>query len=215
MTRHVPSLAMLALGLAIFTTATSAMPLSGALAMRNAGLSNVETVRWGGGGWGGRGWGGGWRGGGWGWGVGAGLLGGAIVGSALAAPYYGYGPYYPAPYYGYGPYYPGLYYGYGPYYPAPYYRRDTFPIDCGANTPCARRRVGWRVSRLFREGHTVWGAPPRLLGRQGRPCPDARSLPRATSGDPYGGWEAGRTGRTLDGRPKGLARRAKLGRGLR
>jgi hypothetical protein len=117
MTRHVPSLGVLALGLAIFTTATSAMPLSGALAIRNAAPSDVEAVRWGG--WGGRGWGGGgWRGGGWGWGVGAGFLGGAIVGSALAAPYYGYG---------YGSYYPAPYYGYGPYYPAPYYRRGYAP----------------------------------------------------------------------------------------
>jgi hypothetical protein len=113
MTRHLPSLAVLALGLATFTTATSAMPLSGALAIRNAAPSNVEAVRWGGGGW---------RGGGWGWGVGAGFLGAAIVGSALAAPYYGYGPYYPAPYYGYG-YYGGTFPRYGgPTYD--YYRRD-------------------------------------------------------------------------------------------
>lgn len=46
------------------------------------------------------GWHGGWRGGGWGWGAG-GFVAGALVGSALAAPYYGYGPYY----YGYPPYY--------------------------------------------------------------------------------------------------------------
>jgi hypothetical protein len=123
MTRHVPSLGVLALGLAIFTTATSAMPLSGALAIRNAAPSNAEPVRWGG--WGGRGWGGGgWRGGGWGWGVGAGFLGGAIVGSALAAPYYGYGPYYPAPYYGYGyGYYGGAFPRYGGR-TYDYYRRD-------------------------------------------------------------------------------------------
>jgi len=46
---------------------------------------------------------------GWGW-RGPALLGGlaagAIIGGAMAAPYYGYGPYYGGPYYG-GPYYPG------------------------------------------------------------------------------------------------------------
>jgi hypothetical protein len=46
---------------------------------------------------------------GWGW-RGPALLGGlaagAIIGGAMAAPYYGYDPYYGGPYYG-GPYHPG------------------------------------------------------------------------------------------------------------
>jgi BA14K-like protein len=120
MINRVPALAaagLLAAGLGAFASAAAATPLSGALAIKNAMPSNIEAVRWGGGGWGGRGWGGGgwrgggWRGGGWGWGVGAGIVGGAIIGGALAAPYYGYGPYYPA--------YPPPYPYYGPVYGAP------------------------------------------------------------------------------------------------
>jgi BA14K-like protein len=133
MINRVPALAaagLLAAGLGAFASAASATPLSDALAIRNAAPNNVESVRWagggggwrggggggwrgGGGGWGGGGWrGGGWGGGGgWGWGVGAGIVGGAIIGGALAAPYYGYGPYYPA--------YPAPYPYYGPVYDAP------------------------------------------------------------------------------------------------
>ncbi len=107
MINRVPALAaagLLAAGLGAFASAAAATPLSGALAIENAVPGNIEAVRWGGG-WGGGGWrGGGWRGGGWGWGVGAGIVGGAIIGGALAAPYYGYGPYYPA----YPPPYPVL-----------------------------------------------------------------------------------------------------------
>jgi hypothetical protein len=57
--------ALLAAGLA---TETPATPLSSTLALKSgAPNSNIETVRWGGGGWGGReSVGGSWRGGGWG-----------------------------------------------------------------------------------------------------------------------------------------------------
>jgi hypothetical protein len=116
MTSHVSALAaatLLTASIALFAEPASTAPFSGALAIKKAAASDVETVRWGGGGWGGRGWGGGWRGGwgggGWrgaGWGLGAGILGGAIIGGALASPYYGYGYGYGSPYYGYG-------YGYG------------------------------------------------------------------------------------------------------
>jgi hypothetical protein len=100
MTNRLPALAaalLLAVGPATETLAT---PFSGALALKSAAPSNVETVRWGGGGWGGGGWGGGWRGGGWGggwrgggwgwrgpgwgWGVGAGFVGGAIIGAGVS-----------------------------------------------------------------------------------------------------------------------------------
>jgi BA14K-like protein len=99
----------------------AAMPLSGALAIKNAAPAVVDTVQW--------------RRG-WGWGVGAGLVAGAIIGSTLASPYYGYGPY---PYY--GPYYaPGpAYYGppaavYGP--PAPGYGA---PVAGDAVAYCMQR----------------------------------------------------------------------------
>lgn len=113
MSIHVKALAAAAvIAVGVGSLGASAAPVAGALALKNATPSNVETVRWGGG-WGGRGWGGGgwgWRGRGWGWGVGAGFATGAIIGGALAAPYY-YG--YPYPYYGY-PYYPAPAYYYGP-----------------------------------------------------------------------------------------------------
>jgi hypothetical protein len=113
MTNRVSGLAaatLLAAGIALFAAPASTAPVSGALAIKKAATSDVETIRWGGGGWGGRGWGGGgwrggWGGGGWrgaGWGVGAGIVGGAIIGGALASPYYGYGYGYGSPYYGYG-----------------------------------------------------------------------------------------------------------------
>ena len=91
-----------------FASVASAAPMSGALVIKNAVPASVETVQW--------------RRRGWGWGgVAAGFVAGAIIGGALAAPYYGYGPYYyPAPY----PYYappPGpVYYGApGPVYGGP------------------------------------------------------------------------------------------------
>ena len=109
MTDRVPTLAaaaLFAMGVASFANVASAMPITDALAIKNAAPTGVETVQWG-------------------WGLGAGLLGGVIIGGALAAPYYGYAPrrYYP---YAYGPppgyYGPGRYYGPGPYYgPSPYY----------------------------------------------------------------------------------------------
>jgi hypothetical protein len=134
---------LLAAGLAALPGATSATPLTGVLAIANATPGNVEAVRWAGGGGGRgpvvagpRGYGGGygrgpvggpgWRGpggggpvygggGGWGYGVGAAVVGGAIIGGALAAPYYGYGPYYPAPY----PYYAEPVYEAAPEYAPP------------------------------------------------------------------------------------------------
>ena len=62
-------------------------------AYANVPASDLELVRWYGGGWRGGGWRGGWRGGGWGY-YGGGFAAGAILGGMLAAPYY-----YPAPYY--------------------------------------------------------------------------------------------------------------------
>ena len=96
--------ASLGAGIASFATVASALPVFDALAIRNAAPPTVEKIQWR---WG------------WGWGapVAAGVVAGAVVGSALAAPYYGYGPYYYP-----GPYYPGpppAYYGYPP--PAPGY----------------------------------------------------------------------------------------------
>jgi hypothetical protein len=85
-----------ALSASVLPTAATAMPLSGALAIKDAAGSDVQQV-WGRGFW---------------WGFGPGFVGGAIVGSAVAAPYY----YRPYPYYYYGP--PAAY---GPGYPAPGY----------------------------------------------------------------------------------------------
>jgi hypothetical protein len=75
---------LIAASLGSLATVTSAAPVAGALAIKNAAPASVESVRWG-------------RG--WGWGLGA-VAAGAIIGGALAAPYY-YGPgyYYGAPYY--------------------------------------------------------------------------------------------------------------------
>jgi len=127
--------AVVSVGMASF--GASAAPVAGALALKNATPTNVETVRWGGGwggGWRGGGWG--WRGRGWGWGVGAGLVTGAIIGGALASPYY-YGYPYPYPYPYYGGYYPA------PYYPAPvYYGPPVYaapPPGGGAVAYCAQR----------------------------------------------------------------------------
>ena len=84
--------ALVALGIASFSHVASAAPVAGALAIKTAAPTTIETVYW--------------RGRGWGWGAaGAGFAAGAIIGGALARPYY-YGP---------GPYYyaagPGYYYG--------------------------------------------------------------------------------------------------------
>src|SRR5262249_62326465 len=73
-----------------------AAPVNGAFAIKNARPSNVESVRYWGGGWRGGGWRGGWGGWGprgWGWG---GFAAGAVVGGLLAAPYYygGFSPFY-------------------------------------------------------------------------------------------------------------------------
>ncbi len=145
MINRVPAYAagLLAVGLA-FANPASGTPLTGALAIAGTAPNHVEAVRWAGGG-GGRGpvvaggarayggygrgpvYGGGyarpgWGGGGWGYGVGAAVVGGAIIGGALAAPYYGYGPYYPAPY---------------PYYAEPVYEAppDYAPVPPGAYAP--------------------------------------------------------------------------------
>jgi hypothetical protein len=50
---------LLTASIALFAEPASTAPFSGALAIKKAAASDVETVRWGGGGWGGRGWGGG------------------------------------------------------------------------------------------------------------------------------------------------------------
>ena len=92
-----------------------AAPAANAYALGNVPTSNIEIVRWYGGGWRGGGWRGGWRGGGWGY-YGGGFAAGAILGGMLAAPYY-----YPSPY----------------YYPAPGYYDDAAPD--GAVDYCMRR----------------------------------------------------------------------------
>src|SRR5262249_2704407 len=69
---------LVAVALPSFATIAAAAPTSGALALKNAAPSNIETVRWVG--WGGWGWG---RG----WGVGAGIAAGAVIGGLIAAPY--------------------------------------------------------------------------------------------------------------------------------
>lgn len=96
--------ALFAMSMVPIANNASAMPVAGALTIKNAVPTNVETVRWRGRGWRGRG----------GAGVAAGIIGGAILGGMLAAPYYAYdGPYY-GPYYGsyYGPGYGGNAVGY-------------------------------------------------------------------------------------------------------
>jgi hypothetical protein len=101
MSNHMRTLAATLLcsaSLALIANGASAMPVTHALAIKNAAPGQVESVRWGGRGWG--------------WGLG-GFAAGAIIGGALAAPYYGgyYGGYYPAPYYA-APYpAPGYYAG--------------------------------------------------------------------------------------------------------
>ena len=101
MSNHMRTLAATLLcstSLALIANGASAMPVTHALAIKNAVPGQVESVRWGGRGWG--------------WGLG-GFAAGAIIGGALAAPYYGgyYGGYYPAPYYA-APYpAPGYYAG--------------------------------------------------------------------------------------------------------
>jgi hypothetical protein len=88
MTGHVSALAaatLLTTSIALSAEPVSAAPFSEAFAIKKRAASDVEIVRWSGGG---RGWRGGWRGGGC---CGAGgILGGATIGGALASPYYGY-----------------------------------------------------------------------------------------------------------------------------
>lgn len=113
--------AAVTIGLMSHPGAAVAAPAANAYATGNVPLSNLEVVRYYGGGWRG-GWrggywrGGGWRGGGWGY-YGGGFAAGAILGGMLAAPYY-----YPPPYY---------------YYPAPGYYEGAAPD--GAIDYCIRR----------------------------------------------------------------------------
>ena len=77
--------AVIAIALPVYAGVGAAAPISGTLAIQNAAPSNVQDVRYYGGGWRGGGWRGGGWGRGWGWGgVGAGLAAGAIIGGALA-----------------------------------------------------------------------------------------------------------------------------------
>ena len=64
--------ALIAVVVPSFANVAAAAPAGGALAIKNAATTNVETVRWGGRGWG-------WGGRGWGWGLGGGLAAGAIA----------------------------------------------------------------------------------------------------------------------------------------
>src|SRR5579872_1205031 len=92
--------AAVTIGLMSHPGSSTAAPAANAYTNGNTASSNLDLVRWYGGGWRG----GGWRGGGWGY-YGGGFAAGAILGGMLAAPYY-----YPAPYYGD----PGYYYEDGP-----------------------------------------------------------------------------------------------------
>jgi hypothetical protein len=105
---------VIATSLASVSSLAMAAPVINASAIRNATPSTVETVRW------------------WWWGApAAAFVAGGLVGGALAAPYYGYGPYYP------GPYYPGAYYP-GPYYPGHYAAAPAYSNE-GAEGYCAQR----------------------------------------------------------------------------
>ena len=132
--------ASLGAGIASFATVASALPVFDALAIRNAAPPTVEKVQWR---WG------------WGWGapVAAGVVAGAVVGSALAAPYYGYGPYYYP-----GPYYPGpppAYYGYPP--PAPGYPPP-------ARLAILRRRLAMPPYRPALPLETQWPTASSVIG---------------------------------------------------
>jgi hypothetical protein len=89
MTNRLPGLAaaaLLAMSMVPVANVASAMPIADVLALKNAAVTNIETVQFRR------------RGFGRGIGFGAGVLGGAIIGGMLANPYYyGPGPYYPEP----------------------------------------------------------------------------------------------------------------------
>src|SRR5262245_3724395 len=133
---------------ALMSSVSTAAPLLGSMAMKNAAEPLTEQVRWRGG------WGGGWRGRGWGWG---GFAAGAIIGSAIAAPYYRPYPYY-APYGGY--YAPYAYPSYAVYPPpAAFYGSGGYGGD----------PVAYCMSR-FRSYDPRSGTYVGLDGRR-RPCP--------------------------------------------
>jgi hypothetical protein len=137
-------------------SASATMPMS-ISAIKQALPSNVQEVRWGGGGWRGGGWrggvggwrggvgwrGAGWRGAGWrgGWGLGAGLLAGA----AVASSYYGYASYPYADDYSYGyaayPYADDYAYGYASYPYAGGYSYAAYPAY---GYGLGYRGLGWR-----------------------------------------------------------------------
>jgi hypothetical protein len=111
---------VIATSLASVSSLAMAAPVTNASAIRNATPSAVETVRW------------------WWWGApAAAFVAGGLVGGALAAPYYGYGPYYPGPYYP-GPYYQGSYYQ-GPYAGAPMGPAAPAYSSAGGDNYCAQR----------------------------------------------------------------------------
>jgi len=140
--------AVIAAGL--MSSASTAAPLLGSMAMKNAAEPLTQDVRWRGG------WGGGWRGGR-GWGVG-GFAAGAIIGGALASSYYGpYGYGYYRPYY--APYY---YPSYGVYPPPPAaYYGGGYGGGGGSVEYCMQR---------FRSYDPRSGTYVGLDGRR-RPCP--------------------------------------------
>ena len=112
----------IATSLASVSSLAMAAPVTNGSAIRSARPSTVETVRW------------------WWWGApAAAFVAGGLVGGALAAPYYGYGPYYPGPYYP-GAYYPGPYYpGPGPYAAAPAAAPAYAGAGEGGGSYCAQR----------------------------------------------------------------------------
>jgi len=151
--------ALVAVVVPSFASAAAAAPAGGALAIKNAATSNIETVQWRGRGWG-------WGGRGWGWGFGGGLAAGAIIGGALAAPYYYGGGYYGGPYY----------YGGGPYYRSRYAPRvnplDNYRYRGGYQTANGFQGVNgfqggngdYRDRRYaFRSDNTVYTPPGRRV----------------------------------------------------
>jgi hypothetical protein len=144
--------ALIAVAVPSFASVASAAPADGALAIKNAATSNIETVRWVGRSWG---WGRGW-----GWGLGGGLAAGAIIGGALSAPYY-YGGYYGGPYYA------------APYYASPYYAAPEYEVEPGYYAESYGGGGGGGVDYCMRRYRSYDRRTGTFLGNDGRrhPCP--------------------------------------------